>query len=78
MIAHGGSLVKTHDLVFLIGEIRQRGQEIGWFDKSAALLSKEFFEERYVSWDAEPTPSAEELTTIKEEVERLFAVLDVR
>jgi HEPN domain-containing protein len=53
LIAHGWRLVRTHDLVFLIGEIRQHGQEIGWFDKSAAMLSKEFFEERYVSWDAE-------------------------
>jgi HEPN domain-containing protein len=78
LVAHGWRLVKTHDLVFLVGEIRQRGQEIGWFEKSAALLSKEFFEERYVSWDAEPTPSAEELTSLKEDVERLFAILGVR
>jgi HEPN domain-containing protein len=78
LIAHGWRLVKTHDLVFLTGEIRQRGQEIGWFDKSAALLSKEFFEERYVSWDAEPTPSAEELKIVQTEVERLFAILGVR
>ena len=78
LIGHGWRLVKTHDLVFLIGEIRQHGQEIGWFDKSAALLSKQFFEERYVSWDAEPTLSAEELRTIQAEVERLFAILGVR
>jgi len=78
LVAHGWKLVKTHDLVFLVGEIQQRGQEIGWFEKSAALLSKEFLEERYVSWDAEPTPSAEEVTTLKEEVERLFAILGVR
>ncbi|MBI4027596.1 MAG: HEPN domain-containing protein [Verrucomicrobia bacterium] len=77
LLAHGWKLIKTHDLVFLLDEIKARSLDLDWFAPSAALLSKEFFEERYVSWDAEPTPSAVELRQVHTEVERLFAALNV-
>lgn len=77
LLAHSWKLIKTHDLVFLLDEIKARGCELAWFAPSAALLSKEFFEERYVSWDAEPTPSLAELRQVLAEVEQLFAVLGI-
>lgn len=77
MIAKGWRLVKTHDLVFLCDEIKNRGHDLDWFAASAALLSKEFFEERYVSWDAEPTPSLQEAREIEADVIRLFAELNI-
>ena len=77
LLAHGWKLIKTHDLVFLLDEIRALGPELSWFAPSAALLSKEFFEERYVSWDAEPTPSVAEIQQVQAEVERLFSALSI-
>ncbi len=45
LIARGRKLIKTHDLVFLLGELRARGLEVDWFAESAAVLSKEYFQE---------------------------------
>lgn len=69
--------MKTHDLVFLLSEIRLRGLDLTWFATSASLLSKEYFEERYVSWDAEPTPTDAEIQTLLPEVEKLFSALGI-
>jgi HEPN domain-containing protein len=77
LIARGWRLVKTHDVVFLLDEMKARGLDISWFAPAGALLSKEFFEERYVSWDAEPTPSAEEAQGLLAGVDRLFGALGV-
>jgi HEPN domain-containing protein len=77
LIANGWRLVKTHDLVFLLGEIKQRGLDLSWFASFAGLLSKEYFEERYVSWDAEPTPTLAEIQTVLADVEKLFSALGI-
>jgi HEPN domain-containing protein len=77
LIAQGWKLIKVHDLVFLIGEIHAHGVDLNWFAATAALLSREFVEERYVFWDAEPTPTTAELESIKEEVDRLFFELNI-
>jgi len=65
LIAHGWKLIRTHDVVFLLDEIKARSLDLSWFAPSAALLSKEFFQERYVSCDAETKPSETELANIQ-------------
>ena len=77
LLGRGWRLLKTHDLVFLLGEMKVRGLDADWFAGSAAVLSKEFFEERYVSWDAEPTPPEPEARRLLADVDRLFGVVDV-
>lgn len=77
LISRGWKLIKTHDLVYLLDEIKARGTDAKWFATSAAILSKEYFEERYVSWQSDPTPTEAETRTILSEVERLFAALNI-
>jgi hypothetical protein len=40
-------------------------------------LSKEYFEERYVSWDAEPTPTAAAVQALLTDVKKRFAARGV-
>ena len=40
LIARGWKSIKTHDLVFLLDEIRSRGLDLSWFAPSAALLPR--------------------------------------
>ena len=75
LIAGGWNLIKTHDLVFLLEEIKARGADVEAFKPAGALLSKAFLEERYVSLDSEPEPSGPEALTLLSDVDRLFATL---
>ncbi|MBI4468452.1 MAG: HEPN domain-containing protein [Acidobacteria bacterium] len=77
LLSRGWNLVKVHDLVFLLGEMNAHGLNVDWFAMTAAVLSKEYFAERYVSWDSEPTPHETEARTLLHDVERLFEALDV-
>ncbi len=77
LLARGWSLVKTHDLVFLLEEIRIRGIDVDEFKPAGALLSKEFLEERYISLDAEPEPTEPEARKLLDAVDRLFEILNI-
>jgi hypothetical protein len=61
LIARGWSLIKTHDLVLLIHEFASCGLALNCFAEPAAILLQEYFEERYVSWQAEPALIEEEV-----------------
>lgn len=77
LIAGGWDLIKTHDLVFLLDELKKRNVVLEWFAEPAALLSKEYFEERYVSWQAEPALTTAEANELLAAVERLFTDLKI-
>lgn len=75
LIAHGWSLVKTHDIIRLANECLSHGLDLGWFDATGQRLKNLYFTERYVDDSPDPDPDDAELALLLADVEKLHTTL---
>ena len=77
LIGLGWSLQKTHNLAYLVKDLRARGLDFSWFSIAADILTTEHIADRYPGFDDAP-PDATELRGFVGDTTKLFETLTGR
>lgn len=77
LIGLGWQLQKTHNLAYLLKDLRSYGLELPWFSDAADTLTTEYIADRYPGFDDAP-PDADELHGFIEDTTKLFENLTGR
>lgn len=77
LIGLGWSLQKTHNLAYLIKDLRSRGFDFSWYSDAADVLTTEYIADRYPGFDDAP-PSPAELRTFVSHTTKVFEALSGR
>lgn len=77
LIGLGWSLQKTHNLAYLVKDLRARGLDCSWYSDAADVLTTEYIADRYPGFDDAP-PSTEELRAFVANTAKLFENLSGR
>ena len=77
LIGLGWSLQKTHNLAYLVKDLRSRGLDFSWFSGAADVLTTEYIADRYPGFDDAP-PSPDELRGFVGDTTKLFETLTGR
>jgi len=77
LIGLGWSLQKTHNLAYLVKDLRTRGLDFSWYSNAADVLTTEYIADRYPGFDDAP-PSPGELRTFVTDTAKAFEDLPGR
>lgn len=77
LIGLGWQLQKTHNLAYLLKDLRKHGLDLAWFSDAADVLTTEYVADRYPGFDDAP-PEPDDLREFVAKTTKLFETLTGR